>query len=289
MSEAAEVFQGSEVVLGGNAVHKSCKLILSVIFGILDHHSRMNDDQDRVIGTLVGYDTDGVIQIRNAFPVLHTEGEQVGVDIPFHKTMLGLHRKVAPKEVLLGWYATGPAINEASVMINDFYRSEMNGLCPLHLTVDTSLGKACLSVKAWSHVPIVIHDKQLGSQFLPVPLQIVTNDHERIGLEAIKSPSGLNVHPLMSDLESLHFSVKQLVAMIDTLSDYVKQVLDGGIVGNREVGRHLFASLAQLPKIDSASLERHFQTNVQDLLLIVYLSNLTRAQLQISEKLSGSF
>jgi len=264
-------------------------VVASVIFGILDHHSRRQDDQDRVIGTLVGYDVDGVIQIRNSFPVLHTEGEQVGVDIPFHKTMLGLHRKVAPKEVLLGWYATGPAINDASVMIHDFYGREMNGGSPLHLTVDTSLANDTLSVKSWSHVPIVINEKQLGSQFLPVPLEILTNDHEKVALDAVKSRKGLNVHPLMSDLESLHVSVKLLVELIDTLSEHVKQVVDGSIVGDSSVGRFLFASLAQLPKIDQASLERHFQNNVQDLLLIVYLSNLTRAQLQIAEKLTKSF
>jgi len=269
------------------AVHKSCKVSVSVIFSILDHHSRRQEHQDRVIGTLVGYEHDGAIEVRNSFPVTHTEDDQVGVDMAFHKTMLALHRKVSPKEVVVGWYATGPSINEASVMIQDFYAREMGG-SPLHLTVDTTLANDTMSIKAWSHASITINEKALGSHFLPVPYEVQAGDHERIGLDALKLRKGTGVHAMPSDIESLEFSVRRLVELIDAVSDYVKKVVDGTIPGDNNVGRFLFASLAVLPKIDPANLERLFQNNVQDLLLLVYLSNLTRTQLQIAEKLTKS-
>jgi translation initiation factor 3 subunit F len=48
-----------------------------VIFNILDHFIRRTEGQDRVIGTLLGVNVEGTIEIRNCFPVPHTEGEQV--------------------------------------------------------------------------------------------------------------------------------------------------------------------------------------------------------------------
>lgn len=270
--------------------HKECKVAASVIFSILDHHSRRPEHQDRVIGTLVGYDNDGVIEVRNSFPVLHTEDDQVGVDMGFHKTMLGLHRKVAPKEVVVGWYSTGPVINEASVMLQDFYGREMTG-SPLHLTVDTSLTNDTMAIKAWSHTSITLNDKALGSHFLPVPFELLTSDQEKIGLDAIKlrkGASGAGVHSLVSELDSLQSSVRKLVELIETVSEYTKKVVDGTITPDNNVGRMLFAALAVLPKLDASSVERLIQNNVQDLLLLVYLSNLTKTQLQIAEKLTKS-
>ncbi len=49
-----------------------------VIFSILDHFVRRNDEsQQRVIGSLLGTNIDGVVEITNCFPVPHTEDESV--------------------------------------------------------------------------------------------------------------------------------------------------------------------------------------------------------------------
>jgi translation initiation factor 3 subunit F len=82
------------------------------LFSILDHYLRRKDDQDRVIGTLLGVrSTSGVggseaetVEVRSSFAVLHSEtSEQVAVDMEYHRTMYELHHKVNPKEVIVGW------------------------------------------------------------------------------------------------------------------------------------------------------------------------------------------
>jgi len=88
-------------------------------------------DQERVIGTLLGVRSDDgtEVEIRNCFGVGHNESQeqvcayggvrgrerdtgrllirlaqlQVEVDMEYHKTMLGLHLKANPREVLVGW------------------------------------------------------------------------------------------------------------------------------------------------------------------------------------------
>lgn len=85
------------------------------LFSILDHYLRRKDDQDRVIGTLLGVRTSGgssgsggseteTVEVRSSFAVLHSEtSEQVAVDMEYHRTMYELHHKVNPKEVIVGW------------------------------------------------------------------------------------------------------------------------------------------------------------------------------------------
>ena len=80
------------------------------LFSILDHYLRRKDDQDRVIGTLLGVRSSGggneaeTVEVRSSFAVLHSEtSEQVAVDMEYHRTMYELHHKVNPKEVIVGW------------------------------------------------------------------------------------------------------------------------------------------------------------------------------------------
>jgi len=253
-----------------------------VIFSVLDHFVRRNEGH-RVIGTLLGVINEGQIEIRSSFPVPHTEGEQLAVDMDFHTNMLDLHHRVSPKEVIVGWYSTGSEIDDNSVMIHDFYTKKMN-IPPVHVTIDTNLTNVSMSVKAFTNVPIVINEKTLGSQFLPVPIEIQALDAEKIGVDAlIKSKDGRKV--LTSDLEDLESSILKLDSMLETVSGYVNKVLEKKIDGDSNVGRFLANAIASLPKLEPSELERIFNNNVQDLLLVVYLANLTRTQLALAEKL----
>lgn len=47
-----------------------------VLFSIIDHYTRRNEGQDRVIGTLLGSVRDGEVEVRNCFPVPHNETEE---------------------------------------------------------------------------------------------------------------------------------------------------------------------------------------------------------------------
>ena len=55
-----------------------CRLHPVVVFSILDHYVMRNEGQTRVFGTLLGINNDGVVEVRNCFPVPHIEKEQVG-------------------------------------------------------------------------------------------------------------------------------------------------------------------------------------------------------------------
>lgn len=260
----------------------SCTVHPVVIVSILDHFIRRNEGH-RVIGTLLGVNNDGVIEIKSCFPVPHTEGEQVGVDMDFHTNMLDLHHRVSPKEAIVGWYSTGTEIDGNSAMIqNDFYAKKMT-TSPIHLTVDTNLSNNTMSVRAFTSSTIVFNEKVLGSQFLPIPLEIIALDAEKIGVDALMKTKGGD-RALRSDLENLELTIKKIESMIDTVSSYVNKVLEDKVEADSNIGRFLSSTVLSLPKLEPLELERIFNNNIQDLLLVVYLANLTRTQLQLSEK-----
>lgn len=108
------------------SVHPAC------LFSILDHYLRRNDQQpaetedegqegvngaapaasstggnarpNRVIGTLLGTQTENEVEIKSCFAVPHNETEeQVQVDMEYHKQMIELYHRVHPDETIVGW------------------------------------------------------------------------------------------------------------------------------------------------------------------------------------------
>jgi translation initiation factor 3 subunit F len=99
----------------------------------------------------------------------------------YHQTMLELHQKVSPKDVIVGWYATGNRIDENSVIIHDFYWKEMQNASPVHLLVNTDLSKLKFEVLTYNNVNVILNENPLGSQFLEIPNEITGMRADRIG------------------------------------------------------------------------------------------------------------
>ena len=70
---------------------------------------------------------------------------------------------------------------------------------------------------------------------------------------------------------------------------YVKEVIEQGKFEDKEtrdVGRALMDTLALAPRVDSSELERMFNSHLQDVLMVVYLSNLVRSQFDVANRLA---
>ena len=120
--------------------------------------------------------------------------------------------------------------------------------------------------------------------FVPVPCDIKVSEGERIGMEVLARAKGRPV-AVASELENLERSVHRLEELLATVQTYVADVVAGRRPASVSVGRFLLDSVAAVPKIDQAKFEQIFNTNLQDLLMVVYLSTLTRTQLALAERL----
>ncbi|KAL1995041.1 hypothetical protein VTN49DRAFT_1228 [Thermomyces lanuginosus] len=267
------------------------------IFSILDHSLRRNADQDRVIGTLLGTRSeDGTeVEIRNSFAVGHTETtDQVEVDMEYQKQMLALHLKANPREVLVGWYATSSELNTFSALIQNFYNGHGHGdgTWPhpaVHLTVSTEPGKD-IETRAYISAPVGVTSERTADSaaFIPVPHEIRYGEAERSGLEAIANARDAEnrTTDIFSDIETLERAIEEVLGMIDRVSRYVEAVLDEEAQPSTALGQFLLNTLALAPKVDPAEIERDFNNHIQDVLVVSYLANTIRTQMELSNRLA---
>ncbi|XP_022104117.1 eukaryotic translation initiation factor 3 subunit F-like [Acanthaster planci] len=266
---------------------RECHVHPVVLFSIVDSFERRTDENARVIGTLLGTNIQGLVEITNCFCVPHNESEdEVAVDMEFAKNMYDLHKKVNTNESIIGWYATGPDITDHSLLIHEYYSRECSN--PVHLTIDTTLTDFKMAIKVWIRQSMGVPDKSKGTVFTPIKMALVCHEPERVGLDALirGQASGRRTMESVNDLQHVSKSSVKLQEMIAIVLDYVDDVLNGKIPADNQVGRFLMDLVANVPKLDPEEFERIITSNMKDLLMVVYLSNLVETQLSLNEKLT---
>ncbi|GER50983.1 eukaryotic translation initiation factor 3subunit F [Striga asiatica] len=284
-----------------------------VIYNICDCYVRRPDQAERVIGTLLGSVLpDGTVDVRNSYAVPHNESsDQVALDIDYHQNMLASHRKVNPKEVIgfvldvvlifqtkfsvflnrnliislcahayVDRFSTG-GVTPGSALIHEFYSREITN--PVHLTVDTEFRSGNAAIKAFVSINLSLGDQQLAAQFQEIPLDLRMVEAERIGFDVLKPT---NVDKLPNDLEGMEASMERLLALIDDIYKYVDNVVEGRIAADTKIGRFIYDAVASLPKLPPHIFDKLVNDSLQDQLLLLYLSSITRTQLSLAEKLN---
>lgn len=271
---------------------------IQAVFSILDHAIRLDDSQTqatRVIGALLGVRSeDGMeVEVRNCFAIPHTENEdQVEVDVEYQKNMLALQLKANPREVLLGWYTTSLTLNNFSALIQNFFASPETGTFPhpaVHLTISTEAGKD-IEAKAYISAPVGVNAERAAESclFIPVPYEIRYGDAEKSGLELISGAkdSENRAAPVVSDIEGLERAIDQTVDLLERVSEYVNSVLDEEREPSNALGQFLMNALSLSPKVDPQDIERDFNNHIQDVLVVSYLANTIRTQIELSQRLA---
>lgn len=164
---------GSPLLLSTEAICE-VKIHPLVIFQILDRFLRRSEEQDRIIGALLGQVENGIAEVTNSFAVPHLENDdEVAVGKDFHTQMYELHQRVNESEVLIGWYATTmegsiTLIDEHTCLMHEFYGSVCE--MPVHLVVDTNLHHDDLQISAFVSTPLEVVQSALINQFKQIPV-----------------------------------------------------------------------------------------------------------------------
>ncbi|KAJ7791674.1 JAB1/Mov34/MPN/PAD-1 ubiquitin protease-domain-containing protein [Mycena olivaceomarginata] len=263
------------------------------LFSILDHYLRRNDEQPRVIGTLLGTRSpdNTQIHVRSSFAVLHSENEeQVAVDMEYHRTMYELHSRVNPKETIVGWYSTGSNLNTYSALIQNFYSQETAPHHAIHVALNTGAEEGEeAGVQAYVSSPVGVFPKPENCIFVPVPVRLQFQDAERSGLDLLtqtaQSPNSTTAQPITS-IANLDATLNTVSQMLDRVLGYVRQVLAGEIEGDKALGRYLMDTLGVAAIGEKGGEDKAFNASLQDTLMISYLANLVRAQAEVSARLA---
>lgn len=270
-----------------------------VAFNIIDFYERRNVDANRVIGTLLGsVDKLGNVEVSNSFVVKHREANnEVAVDIEVAKELYELHKRVFSNETIVGWFATGGGeVNEYSVVIHDYYSRECQN--PIHLTVDPS--EDGINVKAYVSTIFGIPGKTTGTMFTPIDDVSISYCYEleligvRACMYAARLPSVTNEKPHLNLNNEMDQIIQMSIKCQDIIARIVKfideKILSGSskvsVQSNtNDIGRQLMAMIENIIPFGGDD-DDAFYSNLKDFFMVVYLSNLSKTQLMLNEKLT---
>lgn len=231
--------------------------------------------------------------VSSSFAIPHTENEdQVEVDVEYQKNMLSLHLRAHPREVLLGWYTTSHELNSFSALIQNFFASPETGTFPhpaVHLTVSAD-PQADVRARAYISSPVAVNPERASESclFIQVPHRILYNEAERSALDLIASARDAESRstPVVGDVAALTRTLEQTLDLLERASDYVGQVIDEEAEPNNALGQLLMSALSLAPKVEPAVIDADFNNHIQDVLMVSYLANSIRTQIDLSQRLS---
>lgn len=105
-------------------------------------------------------------------------------------------------------------------------------------------------------------------------------------LMAVDILRSTTVEKLPSDLEGMETSMERLLVLIDDVYKYVDDVVEGRVAPNDNIGRFISDTVASIPKLSPPAFDKLMSDSLQDQLLLLYLSSITRTQLTVAEKLN---
>mmetsp|Transcript_3667 Transcript_3667/g.4600 ORF Transcript_3667/g.4600 Transcript_3667/m.4600 type:complete len:314 (+) Transcript_3667:21-962(+) len=295
---------------------KLCKVHPIVVFSILDHYTRRHEGQERVIGTLLGMmNEEGQLEITNCFAVPHTEKDgEVAVGQTTNKAMCAMLSQINDREIIVGWYATsfadGTLMNESSTLIHDFYLQECEN--PVHLVIDTCLDIARgIAINAFtsgklgqvSFATAAQGGNETGERYVhKIPVELCLSPSEHLCLQQMVD--GQENEPFSEpetfaklstgqeaadELESFQDSLHDIMQLLETCLNYVNQVIAGKRKSDPHTSRQIFSALDALPHLDPSDIDTHFNAHLNDLLMVSYLTQITKTQLAIAAKIHSTY
>lgn len=254
------------------------------------------------------------------------QGYDVSIGKDFNRQMLVLHRRTNQSEKIIGWYATTPrpdSINETnfaprasdpsvsltkndkhivavtSVPLHEFYSDQCEQE-PIHLVVDTSLTADSIPIYAFWSTCVSIQGEVVGNTFHAIPLALKSSENEKNAINAMIQSQKLSKTQNKSSIEILSkkedFSnpshilcanMEKLLSLIDSTSTYVRRVQSGEIQGDSIVGRKIADAISCLPRVCLEDSDKILTSTLQDLLMVTYLSDITKTQVVIAEKINA--
>merc|ERR550539_299597 len=145
----------------------------------------------------------------------------------------------------------------------------------------------------------MLDGEPLANLFHELKLVLKSSESERIVLDEMIKKMGddkeeendtKEVAAAATDVSGmgLQCSMEKLLSMLETASEYIGKVVDGEMEADDAIGRQIADTLTSVPRIRPEMFDKMFNDSLQDLLMVTYLSNITRTQLTISEKLNAS-
>ncbi len=98
-----------------------------VLLSVVDHYYRLaKETTRRVVGVLLGEYVGGKVDVTSCYALPFEEDPKDKkvwfVDHIYNEQMFEMHQKINYKELVVGWYSSGPKIRPHDIEINEVFR-----------------------------------------------------------------------------------------------------------------------------------------------------------------------
>mmetsp|Transcript_15368 Transcript_15368/g.33212 ORF Transcript_15368/g.33212 Transcript_15368/m.33212 type:complete len:316 (-) Transcript_15368:273-1220(-) len=254
-----------------------------VLLSVVDHYSRVaKDTRKRTVGVLLGQSSKGRIDVTNSYAVPFEEDEKDPsiwfLDHSYHENMFTMFKKINAKEVVVGWYSTGPKLREADLHIHDLISNYNPN--PVLVIVDVQPKELGIPTKAYFCIDEVREDctQKAEKTFMHVQSEIGAYEAEEIGVEhLLRDVKDAKVSTLADQVIGKVHALRGLEERLKEIRTYLDAVLSERLPINHEIMSQLQDVFNLLPNLNMEEMVTSFAVKSNDMMLVMYLSSLVRS------------
>ncbi|CAD6195781.1 unnamed protein product [Caenorhabditis auriculariae] len=257
---------------------------------------------EKALGTLMGFYEKGAIQVTNCFAIPFNEyHDDLELDDSFNQQMISMLKRAAPNEQPVGWFLTSSDISSNCLVYHDYYVRVISEISarketpPLVLlTLDTTFSgdnKTRMPIRAYlrSKAGIPGSPQPHCAIFNPLRVELDAFPGECVAMQLIENSldSKRREASLESGLQQLERSTGDIIGWLERLLEYVNEVVAREeLPADATMGRTLMdivntaATHMQTDKLDAL-----VKNTLRDYMMVSYLANLTKTQLQLHERM----
>ncbi|KAK7574386.1 hypothetical protein V9T40_011577 [Parthenolecanium corni] len=254
-----------------------------VLLSVVDHFNRMGKtgNQKRVVGVLLGsWKGKGILDVSNSFAVPFDEDDKDKsvwfLDHDYLENMYGMFKKVNAREKIVGWYHTGPKLQQNDIAINELIRKYTPN--SILVIIDAKPKDLGLPTEAYRAVE-EIHDdgSPTGKTFAHVPSEIGAEEAEEVGVEhLLRDIKDTTVGSLSQRLTRQLNGLKGLEQKIVEIKSYLQEVQEDTMPMNHQIFYQLQDIFNLLPDISRQGFVESMHVKTNDQMLVVYVTSLIR-------------
>jgi len=192
--------------------------------------------------------------------------------------MFSMFKKVNAKEVVVGWYSTGPRIRAADLAINKLIARFVEN--PVYVIIDVApAGNGGLPTSAYVVQDEIKEDGTAFSHnFQHITSEIGAVEAEEIGVEhLLRDVKDTTVSSISQDVAEKIAALKTLESKIGDMANYLASVESGKLPINHDISYAIQDIFNLLPNLDSANLQRAFAEKSNDLYMGMFLASVIRS------------
>lgn len=249
-----------------------------ILLSVVDHYNRLaKDTSRRVVGVLLGEYSGDKVEVTNCYAVPFeedTKDKKVWfVDHIYNEIMFEMHQKINCKEIIVGWYSSGPRIRPHDIEINDVFRKYTTH--PIFCIIDVQEKSESLGIPAEAYVmkEEVDIDGQLIKTFEKIPTCIKASLPEQIGVEfLLRDISDHSKSNLVKIAKDKIISLKALIQRLAEVKDYISNVLTKKLPPNPIIISNIQELFNYLPNYETEEMIKVLSNQTNDNYLILYLN-----------------